>query len=130
STGAVQIAYRTTSGTNITLNTDTGLVPVGQFTHVAATIDPDAGLMKVFLNGTEVASRATAGPLFADATAFEIGHSDPGQGRFYFFNGLIDEPAVYNRALIAAEIQSLYLAGAAGQDTLASNTITATNATP
>src|SRR5205823_3879067 len=38
-----------------------------------------------------------------------------GNGGWYDFNGLIDEPALYNRALSAAEIQALVNAGDKGK---------------
>ena len=39
-----------------------------------------------------------------------------------YFNGQIDEPTIYNRALSAAEILNLYTAGSAGKCTAAANT--------
>jgi hypothetical protein len=33
----------------------------------------------------------------------------------YFFNGLLDEVSIYNRALTASEIQAIYAAGSGGK---------------
>src|SRR5262249_45352958 len=55
-----------------------------------------------------VASGATAGPLVADTVPLTIGSSDSGT---YGFQGLIDEAMIYNRALSALEIQSIFNVG-------------------
>ncbi|MBC8097669.1 MAG: LamG domain-containing protein, partial [Akkermansiaceae bacterium] len=44
-----------------------------------------------------------------------------------YFKGLIDEPAIYNRALSAAEIQSIYNAGSAGKCREPVSTVTLTD---
>ena len=40
---------------------------------------------------------------------------DPQTGWFYYSSTMIDELAVYNRALSASEIQAIYTAGSAGK---------------
>jgi hypothetical protein len=107
---ALHLSYNTTDETNVTLETEADLVPVGQFSHVAAVIDTAGGVMQIYLNGQLVAARATAGPLVANTLPLTIGLSDK-----HGFYGLIDEPAVYNRALSQAEIQSIVNAGSAGK---------------
>jgi hypothetical protein len=113
STGALHLSYFTTGGANVILETAANLVPVGHFSHGAAVIDPGAGVMQVYLNGQLVASRATGGPLVANTAALTIGGSEN-----YGFQGLIDEPTVYNRALSPIEIQSIVNAGSAGKSPL------------
>jgi hypothetical protein len=112
STGALHLSYFTTSGANVVLQTADNLVPAGQFSHVAAVIDPGAGVMQIYLNGQLVGSRATAGPLVVNTSPLTIG-STPGGG--FGFKGLIDEATVYNRALSQIEIQSVVNAGSIGK---------------
>jgi hypothetical protein len=107
---ALHLSYHTTGEANVALDTEADLVPVGQFSHVAAVIDTAGGVMQIYLNGQLVAVRATAGPLVANTLPLTIGLSDK-----HGFYGLIDEPAVYNRALSQAEIQSIVKAGSAGK---------------
>jgi hypothetical protein len=38
-----------------------------------------------------------------------------GQVRGFAFDGVIDEPTIYSRALSAAEVASIHLAGSAGK---------------
>ncbi len=71
------------------------------WTHVAFTYD--GATMRVFINGTQVASRAQTGTIQSSSSPLWIGANQP-YGEF--FNGLIDEARVYNRALTQAEIQS------------------------
>ena len=107
---ALHLSYTTTAESNVTLETEADIVPVGQFSHVAAVIDTAGNVMQIYLNGQLVAVRATAGPLVANTQPLTIGLSDK-----HGFYGLIDEPAVYNRALSQAEIQSIADAGSAGK---------------
>ena len=73
---------------------------IGIWTHLATTYDGEA--MRLYVNGVEVASFAQSGPIKASASALRIGGNNVwGE----FFDGLIDEVRVYNRALSAAEIQ-------------------------
>src|SRR5262249_44795674 len=83
----------------------------GVWTHVAGVIDTSAGFMKIYCNGELLASSTTAGPMVANTVPLTIGKS----GTSNTFRGLIDEPAVYNRALSQAEIQSIFNAGSAGK---------------
>ncbi|MEW5976923.1 MAG: LamG-like jellyroll fold domain-containing protein, partial [Acidobacteriota bacterium] len=70
----------------------------GTWTHLAATYDGVA--MRLFVDGTQVASQAQTGPIQVSDGLIRIGGNS---GRF--FNGLIDEVRIYNHALSAAQIQ-------------------------
>ena len=84
-------------------------VPLNQWTHFAATYD--GALLKVYLNGVLEDQATWSHGIFPGTAPLVIGanyiHS--------VFNGLIDEPAVYNRALSAPEIQAICKAGSAGK---------------
>jgi hypothetical protein len=90
-------------------------LPFQVWTHVAATCDRTS--IKLYVNGIldtihdAPLKQIQSGPTDAliGATSF-VGSSPP-----WFYCGLIDELALYDRALEAAEIQAIYRAGSAGK---------------
>lgn len=104
--------------------TGAGAVPVSKFSHVAVVIQGTTAA--IYVNGTQVSGDyqhldvrgGTVQPAteltsnrFSDHGAFWIGNGPP----VIPFNGLIDEVSVYNAALSASQIQSIYKAGRAGK---------------
>jgi Concanavalin A-like lectin/glucanases superfamily/Domain of unknown function (DUF1929)/Bacterial Ig domain/Kelch motif len=78
-----------------------GMLPPDTWTHLAATFD--GASLRLYVNGSQVASTVGAGPIVGSTGALHIG----GHGVLReFFRGRIDEVRVYNRALSAAEIQA------------------------
>jgi fibronectin type 3 domain-containing protein len=74
-------------------------LPVGTWTHLAATYDRTT--LRLYVNGTQVASTAVSGTLVNTTRPLKIGgNSIWGE----YFSGLIDEVRVYERALTPAEI--------------------------
>jgi hypothetical protein len=88
-----------------------GLVPTNQWSHVAGTYDRQ--MLRLYVNGIEVASAPATAPIPTSSQNLGIGKEDPFLDRS--FAGLMDEISIYNRALSAAEIQSIVTAGAAGK---------------
>jgi sugar lactone lactonase YvrE len=95
-------------------------IPMGQFVHVAATLDDGTGAMTLYENGAVVAQTTTTarpfGPL--DPTqepGVGIGNSNALDNYDVPFNGLIDELSVYNRALTSGEVLGIYKAGTSGK---------------
>ncbi|HKQ60540.1 MAG TPA: LamG-like jellyroll fold domain-containing protein [Candidatus Polarisedimenticolaceae bacterium] len=89
-------------------------LPVGRLIHVATTWDGIA--IRLYLDGKQIAIAAgPASPPPYDGNPVIVGGEDNGIN-FYegFFDGLIDEPQIYGRALSACEIRALYRAGANG----------------
>ncbi len=91
------------------------VLEAGAWAHVAATWD--GSMMRIFKDGVEVASQEKGGSAVAvdPAVSVAIGSqpsdafaSDPSHVA-KFFDGLIDEVRIYNRALAGLEV--LYLAG-------------------
>ena len=76
-------------------------LPLNAWTHLAATYDGAA--VKLFINGTEAAQLPAAGTIPSGTGPLHIGGNSIWPE---WFQGLIDEVRVYNRALSAAEIQS------------------------
>ena len=75
--------------------------PVNAWTYVALTYD--GATVRLYINGTQVASRAATGAIQTTNSPLWIGGNSP-YGEY--FQGLIDEARVYNRALTQAEVQS------------------------
>ncbi len=95
-------------------------VAVGQFVHVAATLDDATGAMTLYENGAVVAQTTTTVRPFGalDPTqepGVGIGNSNALDNYDVPFNGLIDELSVYNRALTAGEVFGIYKAGSSGK---------------
>ena len=76
-------------------------LPANKRTHLATTYDGVSQIL--YVNGVQVASRAQAGSIKISAGPLRIG-GDSIWGDY--FQGLIDEVRVYNRALSASEIQA------------------------
>jgi hypothetical protein len=92
----------------------------GQYHHAAGTFKQvDSGHVEIraYLDGAPVSTaRVTAN--LADALNAEpvtIGACNSSAGMTHFFRGIVDEVALYNRALSDAEIQAIYAAGDAGK---------------
>ena len=91
-------------------------VPLDTWTHVAGTYKAGE-TAKLYVNGELVAQSSSPGvTLSSDSGAFlGIGSLQSGAGDDFDFNGDIDEPSVYTRALTPGEIQAVYNAGTAGK---------------
>ena len=76
-------------------------LPLNTWTHLAATYD--GATLRLFVNGTQVGSRALTGALLTSTGVLRIGgNAIWGE----FFQGRIDEIRIYNRALSPGEIQA------------------------
>jgi fibronectin type 3 domain-containing protein len=79
----------------------TSSIPTGSWTHLAATFDGTT--QRLYVNGTQVGSLASAGSILTSTSPLKIGGNSI-WGEWY--DGLIDEVRVYSRALSAGEIQT------------------------
>jgi hypothetical protein len=97
-------------------------LPLGQFTHVAGTLDDASGAMRLYLDGVLISQITTTQRPFGDLDPA----SNPGIGignhggapdtpHNFPFDGLIDELSVYNRALTTEEVQRIYHTGGQGK---------------
>jgi hypothetical protein len=86
-------------------------IAVGVWNHAAWTYDQSA--MRLYWNGTPVATNMIgANVITASSSDLRISGDDNNHA---CFDGMIDEPSVYNRALSAGEIAAIYHAGSAGK---------------
>jgi hypothetical protein len=79
----------------------TSAVPANVWTHLAVTYD--GTVLALYLNGTQVSSQIASGLIVTSTGALRIGGNNIWTE---WFNGLIDELRIYNRALTAAQIQN------------------------
>ncbi len=83
-----------------------GTVPIGEWSHVAATWDN--AMMRVYINGVESGNQVFAGTGFNGATAnLLIGINGTDDANTDSFNGIIDDLCLYNRPLTPEEIAVL-----------------------
>ena len=100
----------------------TSTISTGVFTHVAATFDPISQAIKLYINGIDDlapigAGSGTVSSIVDNAAPFRIGVYDigPPEGLNAFFDGLIDEVEIFNRALSNQEIAAIHHAGTSGK---------------
>jgi len=93
------------------------LTPVlGTWYHVAYTFDDATDTQVLYLNGAAVAAGTVTKSIVYDSRPLLIGaDTENGFEGSFPFPGLIDEAAIYSRALSQTEIQSLFSAGSAGK---------------
>ena len=77
----------------------TARLPLSAWSHVAVTYD--GAMLRLYVNGAQVSAVAQTGSAAASTSPLYIGANSIAG---HFFNGLIDEIRLYNRALSAAEI--------------------------
>jgi hypothetical protein len=92
-------------------------IPLGTWIHVATTYDVGEGTVRLYFNGIEDASLMVGPGRLIDSSLTDllIGAVFTGGGILENFAGLIDEVAIYNRALSAEEIAAIFNAGSAGK---------------
>jgi PKD repeat protein len=78
-------------------------LPSNTWTHLAATYDGTR--QRLYVNGVQVGSRAQTGTLAVSASPLRIGGNTVWANEY--FQGLIDEVRIYNRALTQAEIAAV-----------------------
>ena len=92
-------------GANTQELASSSLLPLGTFTHIAATADGTN--LRIYVDGqldSEVAQNVTA--LVNNSFPLQIGGMSDAIHAAYF-NGIVDEVQIYNRALTASEIESI-----------------------
>lgn len=91
------------------LGSAAGVVKANVFQHVALTYDKTSGVATIYCDGG-IVSRQHLGS-FNTRTArrdLYIGRRPAPSGEINTFAGLMEEPALFNRALSASEIQEIY----------------------
>lgn len=94
------------NGVRERLDAPAGAVVAGNVYHVVATWD--GSTQRLYLNGTQVASQTWSGTPTVTTSPVRIASWD---GNGEYFNGVIDEVAVYKSALSATQVAAHYSAG-------------------
>jgi len=95
-----------------------------EWLHVAATYDQNQGLRTIYLNGAELIAASYSSPINTGHTCATIGLNARRLAfgdLFWAFNGIIDEVAIYDRALTPVEVQEHYQNGLNGHGYLLDN---------
>ncbi|MFZ2630499.1 MAG: LamG domain-containing protein, partial [Desulfosalsimonadaceae bacterium] len=102
-------------GTAFTTSNKTFSLPLGQWHHLAAVYDNAADRLWMYLDGELQEEIAITRELpYKTGVSLSIGADNEGAANF--FTGLIDEAAVFNNALDAGQIHTLYAKGLNGRD--------------
>ncbi len=107
--GAIQLRLWR-GGSYTELSTPTGIIGSGSWHHVVATYD--GSTMRIYVNGVQRANRSLLGSLDTSNSALYLGSS----GGYDYFNGHLDEIAVYAGALSAARVSAHYDGSASPTD--------------
>jgi hypothetical protein len=106
------------NGSSINPLASTNSVNDGFFHHAAVTYDGTS--MTLYLDGVLVGSQVLPQAGYSSDYKYQLGTGytagwPGGNNGWFTFTGIIDEPALYNRALSPAEIQTIYTAGTSGK---------------
>ncbi len=113
--GSLFAAVVDTAGGVHSVSSAPGVVSTNTFQHVAVTYDKATGICRLFHNGQAVKEQNIGS--FTPQTSYDLflGLRPSGSAAGNGFYGLMDEVALYNRALQPAELTEIYRAGALGK---------------
>ncbi|MCC7449303.1 MAG: LamG domain-containing protein, partial [Anaerolineae bacterium] len=94
------------SGTRLDVTAPTAAT-VGQWDHIVMT--RSGSTLTLYINGVSVATATASGNLVTTSNVLAMGRK--GSNSSGYFNGALDEVAIYNKALTAAQVQAHYTAG-------------------
>lgn len=94
------------------------VISAGIFQHIAASFNPSTQQMEIYVNGVSVpvtlVNAETVTSIHEGVALLNLGVLTDGNQYTQKFGGYIDEMQIFDRALSASEIQSIYNAGSAG----------------
>jgi Concanavalin A-like lectin/glucanases superfamily/Immunoglobulin I-set domain len=103
--------YAYAAGPNAWVGTPGVPLQLNIWTHVAGVYDGTN--IYLYVNGTFAGSASVTGGIVPSGNDLQIGHDPSVPSRY--LNGLVDEASIYNTALSAAQILSLYVADSSGK---------------
>lgn len=96
-----------------------------QWTHVVGNYDETLGSqnMKLYINGELAGTHNYTGGLDTQTVTYTIGElGNSGHSSTYYYQGLIEDPAIWSRTLSANEVAEIYSNGLGGFNLLSSGT--------
>ncbi|HET6262398.1 MAG TPA: LamG-like jellyroll fold domain-containing protein, partial [Chloroflexia bacterium] len=103
------------NGRDFQLNTPVLPIFDGEYHLLAGTYDSTAQRMVIYVDGVEMAAQAAYGTISDVNTPLYLGAAKTYGANNHYFNGQLDEVEIFDRALTAAQILSIYNAGSAGK---------------
>ena len=100
--GAAVLSFQNVTGDFISVKTTDSLITEKEYHHIAGTVDAANGVMKIYVDGIERASRNFAGNALLNNATLSVGAFHNGAGSN--INGSVDDLAIWNRSLAANEI--------------------------
>lgn len=93
-----------------------GPVETGSWTHLAVSYDDPSGTKRIYVNGSLAGANSAANLYSPNGPQMENLHIGSGadSGRSFFFDGLIDDVALWNHVLSPAEIEDVMTNGVPG----------------
>jgi hypothetical protein len=126
---SIQFNLYRTAGVQYRKSVQYAFPSLNVWAHIVVTYNATSKTIKIYANGSESAySTTVAGsgdPTNDSASPKNIGRRSDG---LYYFNGRIDEPAIFNSELTAAEVLSIYQNGILGTGQPAQEAIIVTKA--
>jgi len=101
--GKIWYYLKNNQGDTVTATVSSPIIPLNDWTHVVLTYS--GSTIKVYANGVSVHSNSWSGEIASPSTNLYIGTYS---GTSEFFDGLIDEVKIYDKALSTQEIQEIY----------------------
>lgn len=106
SSGFFHLASAPSGQAQMYLNSPNGSIALNTWYHVAGIIDAENGVMKILINGTEVATRDFGGDIHISTLPFRIGSSHEEEiPEHASFAGQIDEVRIWNISRTQEDIQ-------------------------
>lgn len=117
--GALYALLRGQDGSALQVGTEPGLIPDHQWTHVGLTFDCTNRTVLLYVNGVNRGSNSSSTAIAPNMhVPVHLGCRPERSGELWAGRrhlGLLDEVSIYNRALSAREMRSIYAAGGAGK---------------
>lgn len=133
--GSTSWRLQATSGASSATFSATGLSPQdlpgtrnindGQWHHVAAVYDGTN--VYLYVDGSLDVMQAVTGSIAQNNVPLAIGENNQPTPGHYMFDGMVDEVALYNRALSSNEIAAIYNASSSGLARVTNSTLTPNN---
>ena len=111
----IQFGWQNSGYTNNIYALGNTSIPVNTWTHVVGIFDDDSNTFKIYVNGVDDTGATTGTTSSARANGRNGLLFCHYPTTYYGFNGLLDETAIWNRALTTNEITELYNDGEGNQ---------------